>query len=155
MFFIFLLLWFVFNGKITLELFLVGSLISALLYWFVCRFMDYSIKKDIKNIKKIPGMVAYIFFLIVEVIKCNFRLAFYIWTSKYEVEPKLVTFKTGLKGDKYRTLLANSITITPGTITAMLEDDELVVHCIDTDTSKGLSNSDFEKRLKKLEDMGD
>ena len=46
MYVLFVLLWIIFNGKFTWEILWIGAIVSALLYWFVCRFMGYSIKKD-------------------------------------------------------------------------------------------------------------
>jgi len=48
-------------------------------------------------------------------------------------------------------LLANSITLTPGTITVSLDDDEYTIHCLDASLAEGLENSEFEKALMKLE----
>lgn len=63
-----------------------------------------------------------------------------------------VTFKTKLKSDFTRMLLANSITLTPGTITVSLKGDEYTIHCLDESLSEGLENSDFEKALMKLDE---
>ena len=48
-------------------------------------------------------------------------------------------------------MLANSITLTPGTITVSLEDDTLLVHCLDKTLSEGMEDSEFVKMLEKLE----
>ena len=61
-------------------------------------------------------------------------------------------FRTNLKSDFTRMLLANSITLTPGTITVSMEDGEYTIHCLDTSLSEGLENSDFEKALMKLDE---
>ena len=74
-----------------------------------------------------------------------------ILTVEEEMDPIIVKFRTSLKSDFTRMLLANSITLTPGTITISLEDDENTIHCLDTSLAEGLENSDFEKALKKLD----
>ena len=58
-------------------------------------------------------------------------------------------FKTGLA----RVLLANSITLTPGTITVSVEDDRFCVHCLDKELAEGMETSVFVKLLKEMEDM--
>lgn len=72
-------------------------------------------------------------------------------SSKYEIEPVLVQFKTDLKSDVSRVTLANSITLTPGTITVSLKEDEYLVHCLDKDLSEGMEDSAFVKRLRRME----
>ena len=96
MYVLFVLLWIIFNGKFTWEILWIGAIISAMLYWFVCRFMGYSIKKDLRAITKIGQVIGYLCTVVVEVIKANPQVIFYIMTSKYEVQPKLVRFKTNL-----------------------------------------------------------
>ena len=56
MFIIFFLLWLVFNERVTLEVVYFGLGISAALYLFIVKFMDYSPKKEWAAIKKIPGV---------------------------------------------------------------------------------------------------
>ena len=89
--------------------------------------------------------------LIREIIKANLAIIPRILTVEEEMDPIIVKFRTSLKSDFTKMLLANSITLTPGTITVALEDDEYTIHCLDTSLAEGLENSDFEKALKKLE----
>ena len=65
----------------------------------------------------------------------------------------LVRFRTTLRTRVARVLLANSITLTPGTITVTLEGDELTVHCLDKTLAEGLSDGIFVRELEKLERM--
>ena len=99
-------------------------------------------------------MVGYLFVLIWEIIKANFDTMKMIFTSKYEREPVLVTFRTKIKSPVLRVLLANSITLTPGTITVSLEDDTYVVHALDKDFAEGIENSVFVRMLEKAERIG-
>ena len=64
----------------------------------------------------------------------------------------LVQFEPGLKKNVSKALLANSITLTPGTITATVKGDVFYVHALDRDFGKGIENCGFVKRLKKLEE---
>ena len=57
-----------------------------------------------------------------------------------------------LRTNAARVLLANSITLTPGTITVSQEGDEYVVHCLDKSFAEGLDNSIFVTLLQKLEE---
>ena len=75
-----------------------------------------------------------------------------IMSSKYEIEPVVVKFKTNLKTRPARILLANSITLTPGTITVSLSDDEYVVHCLDKSLAQGIDSSIFVELLEKMEE---
>ncbi len=151
MFFILLLLWIIFNGRFTLEILYFGIGISAVLYLFLWKFMDFSPKKEWQTFLKIPRGFMYFLSLLVEIIKANCTVLFYIFNAKEEVEPVVVCFKGKLKDKEHKSTLANSITLTPGTITVDLLEDEYMVHCLDKDLAPGLNSSVFVKQLEKME----
>lgn len=152
MYLLFLVAWIIFNGNITLEILIFGVVIAAVMLAFMCKFMDYSLKKELNVYKKSIWGFVYIGVLIREIIKSNLAIIPRILTVEEEMEPVIVKFRTTLKSDFTKMLLANSITLTPGTITVALEDDEYTIHCLDTSLADGLEQSDFEKALKKLEE---
>ncbi|MCH5272202.1 MAG: Na+/H+ antiporter subunit E [Lachnospiraceae bacterium] len=144
-------LWLIFNGKITLEIVLFGVVLSLAVYWFCWKFLDYSPKQELYALRILPQGIGYFFVLIVEIIKANCGVIRLIVSPKYETEPVLVTFRTDLKTDLARTVLANSITLTPGTITVELTEDEFKVHCLDKEMAEGLCDSIFVRLLRNME----
>lgn len=151
MYLIFFLIWIIFNGQFTWEIAAFGVLVSAAMYGFICKFMNYRPQMDIILCKKFFLIIQYVFVLIKEIIKANFAVIKMILSSRYVLEPAIVRFKTSLKTTPARILLANSITLTPGTITVSLEGDEYVVHCLDKELAKGINNSLFVTLLERLE----
>jgi len=149
---LFFLAWIVFNGNITLEIVLFGVVIAAAVFAFICRFMDYSLEKEKWFYRMIPGLIWYVVILVIEIVKANVAVIHLVTTSKEEIEPAIVTFRTDLKTETARVILANSITLTPGTITISLEEDEYVVHCLDKSLAEGMEDSVFVKMLKKMEE---
>mgnify|MGYP003429443099 FL=1 len=152
MYVLFFLAWIIFNGQFTLEIAILGVAVATVMFAFMCKFMDYSIKKELNVYKKSIWFFAYIVLLLREIVKANLEIIPRILTVEEEMEPVIVKFKTNLKSDFTRMLLANSITLTPGTITVSLEEDEYTIHCLDTSLAEGLENSDFEKALMKLDE---
>lgn len=152
MYVLFFLAWIIFNGNITLEIVIFGIVIATFMFAFMCKFMDYSFKKELNVYKKSIWFLAYVVLLLREIIKANLAIIPKILTVEEEMEPVIVKFRTTLKSDFTRMLLANSITLTPGTITVSLEEDEYTIHCLDTSLADGLENSDFEKALKRLDE---
>lgn len=149
------LLWVILNGKFNLEIVVFGLIISAAVYWFMCKFMNYSVKHEIGIIKSLPGIVTYLIGLLIEIIKANLATAAMILRFDEEPEPVLATFTSDLETDTADVILANSITLTPGTITVELEDGDFMVHALDESFAAGLSSSDFVTRLKRLEAQND
>ena len=101
--------------------------------------------------KKIPKMFRYLCVLILEIIKANFAVLHMILSEKEELEPTLVSFHSDMKTPTGRALLANAITLTPGTITVNLEDSDYVVHCLDESLAVGMDDSVFVELLSELE----
>lgn len=153
MFVLFFLIWIIFNGQLTWEIAAFGAAVSALIYWFTCKFLGYNPRTDLLMAKKLFRVLQYVFILIKEIIKANFEVIRMITSSRYEIEPAVVRFRTDLKTTPARILLANSITLTPGTITVLLEEDEYVVHCLDKSLAEGIDSSVFVSLLRKMERM--
>lgn len=153
MFFIFFFIWVIFNGRFTLEIAAFGIVIAGLMYGFICRFMGYRPRTDILILRKLFLVLQYVFILVKEIIKANFAVIRMITSSRYEIEPAIVRFKTNLHSAPARILLANSITLTPGTITVSMEENEYVVHCLDKELAAGMNTSTFVTLLEKLERM--
>ena len=147
------LFWLVFNGRFTVEIAVFGLVLSAAILWFMCKFMDYSLEKDFRIVKKSLWKIKYVLILIVEIGKANVGVLKILLSVRYEKEPVLVSFHTDLKSRAARVILANSITLTPGTITVNLMDDYYEVHCLDKSLAAGLDSSIFVKQLKKFEEI--
>ena len=152
MFLIFFLSWIIFNGQITTEILIFGVVIAAAVFWFVCKFMDYSLKKELKLYRSAGFFLWYFLVLIKEIVIANIDVIRRVYTVEETMEPVIVKFKVNLKSDMARVLLANSITLTPGTITVSLEEDEYTVHCLDESLADGLESSVFVKLLEKYEE---
>ena len=153
MYLIFFLIWVIFNGQFTPEIAVFGLIIAGLMYAFICKFMGYKPRADIIMAKKFFYLIQYVFILVKEILKANFAVIRIITSSRYELEPAVVRFKTDLKSAPARIMLANSITLTPGTITVSLTGDEYVVHCLDKSLAEGINSSIFVTLLRRLERM--
>lgn len=155
MYLLFFAIWVILNGRITMEIVLFGLAIATLMFLFVCKFMDYSIKKEIWLFKNFFLLLWYMIVLVVEILKANFAVVKMIFSVKYQIEPALVSFKSPLKSGFGNFLLANSITLTPGTITVSMENGEFTVHCLDKELAVSMDDSVFVHLLKKLEKGAD
>ena len=150
----FLMLWLFFillNGKVTLEILLLGMGIALLVLGFCCAFMDWSLKKEIAFLRRLPRIILYGSNLFLEIVKANFVTARRVFLRKGE-EPAIVTIHTPLEHEWQRVLLANAITLTPGTITLHIEGDALTVHCLNRQDADGLEHSFMENKIAKLEE---
>ena len=149
------ILWIIFNGRLTPEVAVIGLIVSAAIFLFICRFMDYSLQKEKMLYILIPWMIKYFFILLTEIVKANFATAHFVLDPKIEVEPRIVTFRPDLHYDFLKVVLANSITLTPGTITIDIEDGVYTVHCLDMELATDIGESVFVKELMKAQERMD
>ena len=150
MFVVFFVLWVVFNGKLNAEIAIFGVILSALVYLFSCKFLGYSFEKDKKLFRLIPAAVRYLWLLICEIVKSNIGVIRVVYSRKMEIKPQLVTFSTPLKGT-FKSVLADCITVTPGTLTVTSEDDKLTVHALDAGFADGIEDTAFQKQLLEMQ----
>ena len=151
MYILLFLLWVVLNARITVEIVAFGLVISGAIYWFMCRYLEYSPKNDIIFLKNLPRALVYLGVLFVEIIKSSLIAMKFVYSKKMDIQPQIVFFDVPLKSEFLRTILANSITITPGTITVNVEDNHFCVHALDYSIAQGVEDSVFLKLLMEME----
>ena len=151
MYIVLFLFWLLLNGKLTFEVIGLGLGITVLMGALEWKLFGYSPRQELRVLRKAPVFCAYLPVLFWEILKAGLVVGRDILFRRYRLTPTLVTFQTDLKTDFGKFLLANSITLTPGTITVQVEEDRLTVHCLDKsmlDTSK---DGTFQRWIRKLE----
>ena len=152
MFFLCLLLWMILNGRFTWEILGFGIAASAAVSLAVYKLTGLTPAKEQRLYRRIPAELAYAGFLFAEVIRANLAVIRKVYGRKAP-EACLKTFSAPLKTTAARVVLADSITLTPGTITAGLDGAEFTVHCLDGAMSEGLERSGFVQRLQRMEEQ--
>ena len=150
---LFFLVWVIFNGRLTLEIAVFGIAVSAAVFAFVCKYMDYSLQREKRLYRKLPQYARYVLVLIREIVIANLAVCRLILTRKETVEPVLVRIHTDLKTETAKVILANSITLTPGTITCGVGDDLFCVHALDGRYAGGMDDSVFVTEIRKLDEQ--
>ena len=146
---LFFLFWIMLNGRVTLETAGFGAAVAVLGMLFACKACGWSVEREKKLYRAAPDMIGYLGTLIAEIVKANLRMLQIVWGGK--TSPVVCTIHTGLRTGIARMILANSITLTPGTITLDCRGDELTVHCLTEKMADGLEKNIFEKKLKRIE----
>ena len=153
MYIVFVLFWILLNGRFDVEILIFGLVISAVVYTFLCRFLGYSVRKDLCLLKSSGLLIWYILVLIKEIVEANIQVLKFVYSPKYIPEPAISYFKTDLHSGFAKVLLANSITLTTGTITVSVNGDEFCVHALDTSLAEGIEEGGFVHILRKIEAM--
>ncbi|MDY6837078.1 MAG: Na+/H+ antiporter subunit E [Thermodesulfobacteriota bacterium] len=94
--------------------------------------------------------IAYIPWLIQQIVLSNLHVASVVLRPKMPIDPQIVTFKTKLETDISSVTLANSITLTPGTITMDIKDGVYYVHALDQKVADDLNAGEMEDRVAHI-----
>ena len=136
-------IWLAFTTTFELSEVLVGLVASFVISFFS---MDSFSKTGLKSLapKKILYTIQYGFVFFVALIKSNLHVAKIVISPKLKINPGIVEFETKLESDFAKMLLANSITLTPGTLSVDIVDNRLFIHWLE------VSETEPEKVYKEI-----
>jgi multicomponent Na+:H+ antiporter subunit E len=137
-FVVFFVFWLLITASLSWDNILRGVIVCFLVTLTARLVLHTRLPGDIT-----PGflLVRFPVFLVLlgwEVIKANINLAYILLKPRLEIDPAVVRVGTELRGDFRKTVLADSITVTPGTLTIDARDNELLVHCLTPAHKNGL-----------------
>lgn len=122
--------WLVANASLDLQVVLLGLVLATAMTLAFSRFSS-----AYADIRLSPGVMMHIgLYLLVffqELVRANLQVARLVFSPHIRNQPGIVEIRTGLTSRSGRMLLANSITLTPGTLVVDIEGDRLFVHWID------------------------
>ena len=144
------LLWILLNGRVTVEIVLTGAAVTAFLMGFMARYMGWSARRERDVLRLLPLFLLYLLNLLRETIQAAATVLLVALTPSMRPEPVLVEFHSGLPREYQNVILANSITLTPGTITVFQEGDHFLVHALRKEYTEGLNRSSFVRLLRKF-----
>jgi multicomponent Na+:H+ antiporter subunit E len=149
-----MLVWIAFTSSFATHELIIGALTSMIISYLSIRLFTCC-TISILNPVKIFYMIWYLIVFIIALINSNLDVARRVLTPSLPINPGIVKFKTKLTTNYSKMVLANSITLTPGTLTIDIVDDTFYIHWIDvktTDPEKAFTDiaEQFEKILLKI-----
>jgi len=144
-----LVFWLGLSGHYTVMLVGLGVL-SALGALAVARRMDVADEEG-HPVHLAIGALTYWPWLAFEIAKSSFDVAKIVLGPKLAIEPRLIKVRAGQKTPVGINAYANSITLTPGTITVDVKGDELTVHALTRAAADDLAAGAMNRRVIRLE----
>lgn len=150
-----LFLWIVMSGIFTVKFILYGCISSFLISCFVVGSLRIGGLKSNRTYfilhANYPKLIIYFMWLIKEVVKSAADVSKIVLSHNMGLEPHVVWFKADYDNPAARAILANSITLTPGTVTIDIYDSGVFsVHALNRDFSEGLLTGKMQNRIAKL-----
>ncbi len=148
------LTWLMFTSTFATQEVVTGLITSLLIALFTSRFFTCC-NLSIFSPVKLLYLIEYLFVFLWALIVANLDVARRVISPKLPINPGIVKFKTKLTTDFSKMVLANSITLTPGTISVDIIDDTYYIHWIDVksldpeEAKKDIADK-FERILLKI-----
>jgi multicomponent Na+:H+ antiporter subunit E len=134
--------WILLAGISVPEL-VLGAVVSAVLAALLWKLLNLELTWK-TPFALVLFIAVYLPVFLFELVKANIDVLFRVLNPKLPINPGFVKVKTGLKTDFGKLILANSITLTPGTISVDADDESIYVHWIDV---KGKDHDEYAKRI--------
>ncbi len=144
-FFILFGFWLLFSGHYDVFHISLGVICSALISYVSGDLLILDMSPH-NRIVKTGRFILYIPWLIYQVVLANLHVAALVLNPK-GIAPRVIRFKTKLKSDFSMVTLANSITLTPGTITMDIDNGEFYIHALSKKVADDLESGDMEHRV--------
>ena len=144
------LFWMLLSGHTSTLLLTLGLASVVLVVWLVSR-MDHNDKAPVRMLFSIK-FLSYLGWLIWQVVLTNIDVAKRIWNPSLPIKPASRKIKVSIKDPLIKTIYANSITLTPGTVTTEVGEDYFIVHALNSEGLDELDEGEMQRRLSYLED---
>lgn len=142
--------WLLLSGHYTGFLLTIGVLCTAGVVYVAVR-MDLVDQEGVPALSVTRRVFTYIPWFLGEVVKSNIGTAKVILSPSLPMNPSLFRVRSMARTDLGKFILANSITLTPGTITVAVRGDVLWVHALEAHLATGMDEGDLNKRVALLE----
>ncbi len=145
------LFWVLVSSAIDVQHILLGIVAAVVVSHFSSELLFHKGQAP-PSIKAVPLFVLYLAHLSFEIIRANVHVAKIVLDPQLPISPRIVKFKTRLKGETAKASLANSISLTPGTLTIDVIGSDIYVHALTEETAKMVKHWHMERRLAGVED---
>lgn len=144
--------WLLLSGHFTGLLIGLG-VASCLVVLVIARRMDV-IDRESHPVHMTPRACGYWVWLVKEIVLANIDVAKRILAPGLPVKPHLIRVKATQHDELGKVIFANSITLTPGTVTVDIDGDEFVVHALSQEAADDLATGEMDRRVTALEGEG-
>jgi len=144
------LFWFLLSGK-TDPFYLTVGFLGAAVIAFLSRWKSQT---PTYRLSQLPGLMIrgpiYLVWLFCRIILAAVHVSKIVLHPKLPISPRFIEHKTKLQGDDAKVAFGNSITLTPGTITADISGDIFIIHELDPSCSENIRSGKMEDAIDKV-----
>ncbi|MEW5867637.1 MAG: Na+/H+ antiporter subunit E [Chloroflexota bacterium] len=144
------LAWISLTGQFTVVNFIIGFGLGFTLLWLTQRAMG-----DSRYFRKVPQVFGFLLFFLWELLLASVRSAYFVLAPRRKLRPGVIAIPLDLQGEVEIALLANLITLTPGSLSLDVSDDQRTLylhamHIEDVEKYRRSIKDGFERRVKEI-----
>jgi len=152
MFIILTLFWLIIAGTLDWQVAVTGLVVSLGVTYFNRDILIYEGERPLFTFKNATWLLLYIKDFFIAVFKANIQVAVLVLSPRLPIHPGVIHFRPEIKKEASRVLLANSITLTPGTLTVFCTDEEMMVHALTEENAMSMLDWELIDELKHMEE---
>lgn len=143
-------IWLLFSGHWTHPILLPLGAVSVALTVYLAYRMGI-LDREGHPIHLLVPILRYLPWLMKEVVKANLVVARHIVLGRGSLSPRISRLEATQKTDLGRVFLANSITLTPGTVTVYVREQEVWFYALTEELEQGVQNGEMDRRVTRME----
>lgn len=147
--------WMGVSGKFLTHEVILAALVITCVVAVLGRTMPMNIREGSKTVNgaaSIKNAMLYVFYMVSDIVSANLHVARIVLSPGMRINPGMVEYEHGLKERFAGFLYANSITLTPGTLTVLMDKDDITVHLLELEQESGLRDWKVAGVIRRMED---
>jgi multicomponent Na+:H+ antiporter subunit E len=136
-------IWYVFSGMFDLLHFGLGVLASLLIAANVAPGEDRTRFRPVRFVFYVPWLIG-------QIVISNLRVARCVLSPQMKIAPTFSRMAPGVVGDRALTMLASSLTLTPGTLSVDVTEDEIFIHALDAASLRDIEEHIIARRVEQV-----
>ena len=141
--------WIALTGTLKPAELAVGAVLSVVIGVWATRFL-WAEDAPVLTMRQTGRFVLYLGYVVRSIIVAAIGVAEVVLDPRMPIEPLLVTHRTSFKRAVSRVAFANSITLTPGTLTVDVDGNNFLIHCLDERFADDIASGELERRVSRV-----
>lgn len=145
------LFWIVITGSLQKQQLLVGAVLAFFVAWMNNDELFRKDERSLLDIKTVFLYLRYALHLIAAIVRANLQVAAIVLNPKMPISPGMIRFTRPFKKNLNKVILANSITLTPGTLTVLIDGEDFLVHALTRANAEEVVRWELAEELAEIE----
>ena len=146
---VFVAIWLLWSGHYTPLVLALGALSCSLVTWLALRVGFADVAAYVP--RKVFALLPFWLWLLKEIVLSNLAVARVILRPRLAIDPAIVVLETAGLSQVSQAILANAITLTPGTLSVDVHEGRIEVHCLTAESASALREGEMLRRVAALE----